>query len=489
MRDDVIRCTITLMLVGAGVLRGQTIEPQASEPLPPNVVLVMADDLRADVMSVYGGPVPTPNLERLAQLGVRFDRATCGYPICHVSRTEIMTGRSMVAEATSGKTIPFSSDWHVLPQVFREAGWRTVHNGKWHVKATPSELGFDATRAHYSGGGSGGRNLTLPISSTGRFVTGYRGWTFKDPQNRPLLELGIGLTPETDSLIVAGAVDAIKAYCSGNKDLSSGADSVGKPLFLMVNLTAPHDPLHTPRATTQRQDATAITLPPNYLPQHPFDHGNRGGRDESIVPPPRSAAAVKFQRATYYEIVHHIDRLMGQILDALEERESLENTILIFTSDQGLSVGSHGLMGKQNQYEHTAAVPLILAGPGIPASLETSVQCCLRDLFPTLCELSDLAIPKSVESKSLVPAWGTQREIHEAIYGYFTDSQRMIRSSDGWKLIWYPRIKRTQLFYLPQDPHELLDLSKSSRYAQKHNQLLTQLREWLQSKHDPVLAP
>ncbi len=230
-----------------------------------------------------------------------------------------------------------------------------------------------------------------------------------------------------------------------------------------------------------------MKLPANFRPQHPFDHGNINGRDEVIVPAPRSEADVRAERAVYYALVENLDAQVGRILEALSDRGELERTIVVFTSDQGLAIGSHGLMGKQNQYEHTAQVPLILAGPGIPAAKRFAARCALRDLYPTVCELTGQPVPGSVEGMSLVPVLRGQRdEVHEAVFGYFTDTQRMIRTSDGWKLIWYPKAGRTQLFHVAQDPDELNDLSADPAHAVQLRHLARSLRAWLRDHGDPL---
>ena len=196
-----------------------------------------------------------------------------------------------------------------------------------------------------------------------------------------------------------------------------------------------------------------IALPANFRPQHPFDHGNINGRDEVIVPAPRSEEDVKRERAVYYALVENLDAQVGRIVQALEERGMLERTLIIFTSDHGLALGSHGLMGKQNQYEHTANVPLILAGPGIPAGRRIAAQCALRDLFPTVCDMSALPIPASVQGRSLMPVLnGEKEEVHDAIFGYFTDTQRMIRTTTAGSSSGIPRPARTQLFHIAEDP-------------------------------------
>lgn len=453
---------LAVAVVSAGSLRGQ------------NVLLILADDLRADMTSAYGGPVPTPHLDKLAARGCKFTRATCGYPICHVSRSEILSGRCLVAEASAGGVIPFDPNWVLWPEVMQRAGWHTVHSGKWHVAGSPWKRGYDETAGLFSSGGGKGQPCTLPLSATGRNVTGYMGWTFKTNENTPLPEFGVGLTPGTDARIADAVIGVIRARH-------------GKPLFLHVNFTAPHDPLHWPPGMEHRAAAKGPALPRNFAPQHPFDHGNIGGRDEMIVPAPRSEGDVKRERAVYSALVENLDAQVGRILGALEEAGEGSRTMIVFTSDQGLALGSHGLMGKQNQYEHTINVPLIIAGPGIPSGRSIGAQCHLRDLYPTMCEMTGVRIPPSVQGTSLAPVLrGEREEVHNAVFGYFTGTQRMMRTPDGWKLIWYPRIGRHQPFHLPDDPDELRDLAPDSAHQKRLESLTARLEAWQREHGDPL---
>src|SRR5690606_1131724 len=117
--------------------------------------------------------------------------------------------------------------------------------------------------------------------------------------------------------------------------------------------------------------------------------------------------------ATCYAILSHLDEQIGRILAALKETGQFENTLILFTSDHGLALGSHGLLGKQNMYEHTVNVPLILHGPGVPRGKRFAAQCYLRDLFPTACDLAGVAVPDTVQGKSLVPVLrGEAKEVY-----------------------------------------------------------------------------
>jgi arylsulfatase A-like enzyme len=458
-----------------------TVSGYAAEPIAvgnalPDVLLIVADDLRPDALHTLGHPtVRTPHLDALAERGAVFTRAACGYPICHVSRTEILSGRCVVKEASAGGDIPFPADWVLWPQAMKAAGWHTVHSGKWHVHGTPAARGYTETSGLFSSSGAGkGAALTFPKSATGRPVTGYKGWTFKSPDGKAMPELGVGLTPDTDVHIADAAIQVLRQRKAG-------------PLFLHVNFTATHDPLHWPKGKESRSTPAEAPLPANFRPKHPFDHGNIDGRDEVIVPAPRTEAQVKAETVVYLAMVEHLDAQVGRLMQALEDTGRLGNTLIIFTSDQGLALGSHGLMGKQNQYEHTINAPLILAGPGVPGGKRLAAQCYLRDLYPTVCELTAVEIPRSVEGKSLVPVLrGAKSEVHDSVYGYFTDTQRMLRTTDGWKLIWYPKANRTQFFNLAEDPHELQDLATQPEHTPHREAMMRVLREWMKAKDDPV---
>ncbi|MBT5378118.1 MAG: DUF4976 domain-containing protein, partial [Opitutae bacterium] len=149
------------------------------------------------------------------------------------------------------------------------------------------------------------------------------------------------------------------------------------------------------------------------------------------------------------------------------------------TSDHGLALGSHGLMGKQNMYEHTIRVPLVIAGPGVPKDQRTDALCYLRDLYPTICDLVDVPIPESVEGRSLNPIiTGKRDSIYSEVYGYFRDKQRMVRDN-RFKLIHYPHLDRNQLFDLQKDPHEQNDISDDKRYSKVFRELQDKLATWL----------
>jgi arylsulfatase A-like enzyme len=195
---------------------------------------------------------------------------------------------------------------------------------------------------------------------------------------------------------------------------------------------------------------------------------------------------VLVELAMYYAVISHPDEQVGRILDALDRTGQADNTIIVYASDHGLAIGSHGLRGKQNMYEHTINVPLIFAGPGIPRGQRRSAQVYLRELYATLCELAGVAAPDTVEERGFgAVVRGEVPSIRDYAFAYFEDSQRMIRG-DRWKLIHYPKIQRYQLFDLAQDPFELKDLSTVAAQRSRIASLREMLEAWQDRIGDPI---
>jgi arylsulfatase A-like enzyme len=173
-----------------------------------------------------------------------------------------------------------------------------------------------------------------------------------------------------------------------------------------------------------------------------------------------------------------MDAQVGRIIAALRDAGELEKTLVIFSSDQGLALGSHGLLGKQNLYEHTFRVPFIFSGPGIQRGVRSNADCYLRDAFPTTCELAGVPIPATVESRSLAALLrGGRQPVYDFVTGYFTGTQRALRRGDR-KLIHYPHLAKTQLFNLRDDPDELHDLAGDPAQRETIQHLRSLLDRW-----------
>src|SRR4051812_6414602 len=171
--------------------------------------------------------------------------------------------------------------------------------------------------------------------------------------------------------------------------------------------------------------------------------------------------------ADYYRYISYLDMLIGRVLDTLDASPAAKNTIVVFSADSGVARGSHGLIGKQNLYEHSVGVPLIIGGPGLPANQRTDAMCYLFDVMPTLGALCGVAGPSTSEGVDLTP---TLRKpampARPTLMFAYRDVQRALRD-ERWKLICYPQVNRTQLFDLRNDPFELTNLAEKPEQADR----------------------
>lgn len=441
----------------------------------PNILLVVSDDQRPDTIHALGNSViNTPNLDKLVARGTSFTRAYAGYPICHASRAQILTGNPIFRAYPKYPATGIDPALATLGGTFQKAGYHTCYTGKWHNDGHPMQRGYTTTSGLYSSGG--GKNITQPdIDDRGRPLTGYRGWTFKDDQNQAELDKGVGLQPDNSRFIAYGAMHAI---ATAPKD---------RPFFIHINFAFPHDPRMWPTGMKNSYDPAKMPLPANFAKDHPFDHGNRGGRDEILLPIPRVESEVREELALYYAMITDLDAQLGRILDTLATTGHTDDTIIIFTSDQGLALGSHGLLGKQNEYEHSIRSPFIICGPGLPKNERSTALIELQDIFPTLCDLTGIPIPATVRSKSLAPLLRHQtNRVHDFVTGVFTDTQRMI-CDERWKYVLYPKANREQLFDLQADPDELHDLGIDPAHASKRDAMKSRLETWRRENGDPNL--
>ena len=397
---------------------------------PPNIVFLFSDDQRADTIHALGNSaIETPHLDRLVALGTVFTRAYCmgaqQGAVCVPSRAMLMTGRTLfrIKENFDGQ-----DTW---PEAFAKAGYATFITGKWHNQA-PSLLRTFQEGKNVFLGGMGQDPYALPVQDFGA----DRKLSEKRPSGKHCVEL-----------FADTAIDFLKRQ------------KEGKPFLAYVSFNAPHDPRLAPREYHDKVNAAKLPLPENFLPAHPFNSGNLTGRDEELAPWPRTPEIVRQHLADYYASITFLDVQVGRILDALQAGGLSEKTIVVFASDHGLAIGSHGLFGKQNLYDHSMRAPLLFSGPGIPKGKRADALCYLLDIFPTLGEVAGVAPPEGSEGKSLAPVIrGTSAKTRDALFTAYIKVQRAVRD-DRWKLLVYPRINKAQLFDLEKDPAEKSDLS------------------------------
>ena len=422
---------------------------------PPNILVLFTDDQRFDTIGALGaGEVETPNLDRLAECGTAFTHAhipggTTG-AICMPSRAMLHTGRDLFHIEGTGEEIPAG---HVLLGEHLAAhGYRTWGTGKWHNGAASFNRSFQDGAEIFLGGMEDHWNVpAFRYDPTGR----YAGTLPQVPDwlssNEVRVRRGDG---------IRAGVHSSRLFCDAAIERLRQTEPA-TPFFMYVSFMAPHDPRTMPAEYLRRYDPERLTLPPNFLPRHPFDNGAIDIRDELLAGHPREEAEVRRHIAEYYAMITHLDAEIGRLLDVLEQRGLTDDTIIVMAGDNGLAVGQHGLMGKQNLYEHSVRVPLIFAGPGVSRGQTRDSYAYLLDIFPTLCDLAGVPVPDSVTGRSLAPALtDPAHHARERLYLAYWDSQRAIKDR-RYKLIEYRAGDGpvTQLFDLETDPWEMNDLA------------------------------
>ncbi len=403
----------------------------------PNILFIVTDDQRFDTIHALGNnEIHTPTQDALVKRGFVFNNTYCmggmEPAVCAPSRTMIMTGKSLFhIPKPRGKSYADIS----LGKSFKKAGYSTLFVGK--------------------------RSNSF-LAGNQEFATVL----FHDESPKVRAEQSRWVADQSIQWLQKQSND--------------------EPFFVYLGASVPHDPRLAPPEFRNRYDAEKISLPKNFMPKHPFDNGELKIRDELLAAIPRQEKEMKQHIADYYACITCFDYHIGRVLDYLNQKGKLDNTIVVWTSDQGLAVGGrHGLMGKQNLYEEFKS-PLIIAGPGI-GNGRSDALVYLFDLYPTLLDIAQLNIPASLEGKSLVPVLHKKVEkVRDHLFAAYRDCQRMIRDRQ-YKLLYYPKIERYQLFDVLKDPWELHDLAGRPDYSAKQSQLQKELRIKQEFFGDPIL--
>lgn len=387
--------------------------PAADTPVKQlNICFFLADDLRPDCLGVLGHPiVKTPNVDRLVADGFIFRNA-------HVLGSNIgavcAPSRTMIQ--TGQSYLRNNTTTPILAQTIKSAGYASIRSGKSRNGPKKLDDQFDANLNGRDGKGNADNLIAFIHEHAGK-----------------------------------------------------------KPLFLYMAGHEPHDPQFASEDFYQMYKPEDIPLPTAFLPFHPFDNGDMTVRDEQTLPWPRTRESVTGKLARYYASTSYWDAQCGRVVAELKKAGQFDNTIFVVAGDNGLSLGQHGLLGKQNLYQFGGMhVPLIFAGPGIPKG-ETQAFAYLYDVYPTMCELAGIPVPKGLDALSLKPViTGSQASVRDHLFTAYMNCQRSIRVGN-WKLVRYPEVDVTQLFNLQDDPHELTNLATSPEYDGKVKDMMALL--------------
>ena len=412
----------------------------------PNVLFILTDDQAPHTLSVYGNKVcQTPNLDKLAASGMVLDQAyhmgSMSGAVCSPSRTMIMSGRTLWHLPPRGKK-------HLKKEEGKTSGPEMLNNS---LPAVFNRAGYETFRTCKNGNSYSLANALFQI--------------VKDKSARK--------AGEEDGSQWHGrqVLDYLNARATQKEEK--------KPFLIYFGFSHPHDERWGRDDLNEKYGVRNVDAPPttvsdraprvpiSWLPEHPFHHGHVDLRDEVRVPgvlTSRTEATVRNELGREYACIENIDDQVGLVLGKLKQMGELENTYVIYTADHGIAVGRHGLMGKQNLYEHSWRVPFLASGPGIEPGSRAPGNGYLLDVLPTLCELTGVPVPDTAQGKSLKPVlMGKARKVREVTYGaYCGGSKPGMRSvrKGYWKLIKYDvlegKVRRTQLFNLKDNPEEIL---------------------------------
>lgn len=446
-----------------------------SRDAAPNILFIFADDLSYRTIRELGNDeIYTPTLDELARRGTAFSTVynMGGWhgAVCVASRTMLNTGkflwRARELESSLDSLAGLGQLWSLEMQ---KLGYDTYMTGKWHVNIPPPEL----------------------FNQVGTVRGGMPG-AVPQMYNRPLNEQDRGWTPWDTAFggYWEGGTHWSEVVADEAIGFLNGARASENPFFMYVAFNAPHDPRQSPREFVDMYPLEEVRLPGNFLPEYPYKKEigcDSTLRDERLAPFPRTPYAVKVHRQEYYAMISHLDSQIARILNQLEENGQAGNTYIIFTADHGLSVGQHGLMGKQNMYEHSMRPPLIVAGPGIPGGIRREAPVYMQDVMPTAIEYAGGSVPEWVDFRSLRPlVEGKDAKPYPEIYGAYMDLQRMIRADD-YKLMVYPEAGVVRLFDLINDPEEMHDLAAASGARDRIRNMYRELQELQKEMGDTLV--
>ena len=436
----------------------------------PNFLFIIADDLMyRTIHALNNGEIHTPHLDRLVARGCAFThcfhQGSWDGAVCVPSRMMLNSGLSAFHVRSRLENV------HLWGQTLGAAGYDTYICGKWHLDPTSLARSFKemgpVAPGFLESTPEGGAAYNRPSPGN--------TWDPVDPDEKGhWLHTNLWLEETPDKIEHSSELYANSVI----HHLTEKAAKRKTPFMIYLGFNAPHDPRQAPQEYLDMYPQDHIEIPPNYLPRHPFDQGDAKVRDEVLAPFPRTKEAVQLHRREYYAIITHMDHQIGRILDALEKSGKASNTYVIVTADHGLAVGEHGLMGKQNLYDCSTRMPLLISGPGITPGKRVDELVYQHSMFPTTCELAGVSIPGTVEFPSLAPLLkGHAEQGPEAIFCYYANLQRMVRTKKH-KLIVYPNVSKIQLFDLEADPWEMHDLSEDVSMAEVKRDLARRLKEF-----------
>ncbi len=443
-------CASFLILGGAA--------PAAESSRKPNVLLIISDDLNCRLGCYGAAEAKTPNIDRLAARGVRFDRAYCNYPVCNVSRTSFLSGRYPEATGVfNNSTSPRSQlgdDFQFLPEYFSAQGYFTAGAGKiahgnyarllkWDYFSEPSRgvvaEGDEAPKKKQAGK----KNKAAPVAQA----------SAGDP-----FEWQATANADADEPDGQTARRLVKFFSANS----------GQPFFIAAGFHKPHVPHTAPQKYFDLHDPAKMPTPlepPGHVKDIPAVAFGPGPKYLPDLTVEQRRAIIQH----YYAATSFMDAQVGVLLDEMDRLKLWDSTVIIFMSDHGWHLGEHGgLYAKMSVFDESARAPLIVVAPGAKAGTGSTALVEYVDLFPTLVELCGLPVPAGLQGASFVsvlknPSLPGKASIYTVVNrrpgnlgrGFYTREFRYLEWPDGSQ----------QLYHAINDPHEYINLAKDPRHA------------------------
>lgn len=451
----------------------------------PNVLLIISDDMRAELGSYGVARAQTPNIDALAKSGVRFDRAYCQFPLCNPSRSSMLTGRYPSHTGVLGNRTWFRNEHPELvslPQLFQQAGYVTLRSGKiFHG-------GIDDTDAWTEGGERRRFGAVAPTIQQGSPARRER----QEASRRRAPQDGRSKNERSDRWVVlSGDAKNHGDYRSTDRaieHLQKHAESE-QPFFLALGLAKPHSPPEAPLKFYDLYPLSKIELPVDFAPRPTVPEGfprgsiRRRNADLFIGRDASEQDAREFTRA-YLASVSYVDSNVGRVLDELDRLNLEDDTIVVFWTDHGYQLGEKGKWSKAGSlWEQCARTPLIVRLPGNKHNGQSvTVPVEAIDILPTLAELAGIAPPADIDGRSLVPLLNDPQANWD--YPAFTvwseDGQNLtgiVVRSGQWRYAEFTE-GGPMLIDFENDPHELKNLAGDSAHAAIEAKLAALVKEY-----------
>ncbi len=439
-----------------------------------NILLIVTNDQSYDTISCLGdNQAITPNIDELCESGLVFTN-------CHISggvtdavgegsRASLHSGQDLFAIYDTNNTL--KKELPLLGQVLRQEGYNTLFTGKWQNNIESFNRSFSDARNIFFGGMWDHFNVPLADYDDSGKYDFYQKYVVNFSASREVTQMRsnkvINNVHSTD-IITDSALELLSKY----KD--------DAPFFLNVSYLAPHDPRVEDKKYIDMYRDVETKLPDNFEPQHDFIFCDHETRDETMFKTPLDESVFIEEIRNYLAMITHIDDGVGKIVQELKTQGLYDNTIIVFTSDNGICLGSHGLVGKQNLYDKSIKVPLIVSG-GIrhePQVIESLIF--QQDLFPTVIDLMNVEVDGVEKKFSFKKVLNGETEcIREYLYLGLSDYIRGIKTQ-SYKLIKYrPKagIEINQLYDLAHDPYEINNLYYESEFDSIKKRLELKLLE------------